>query len=372
MKYYLIAGELSGDLHAAYLIRELGKLDKDAVFRGFGGDKMAEEGCEIRKHIREMAFMGFVEVIANLKSVLGNIKVCKEDILAFAPDVVITIDYPGFNLRIAEWAKKHNIKVFHYISPTVWAWKKGRIKSMKRILSGLYVILPFEKPFYAAHNFDVKYFGSPLLDEISDFRAANADKAAAEADNKESKPMIVLMPGSRSQEIRKMLPLQLDLAAKYPQFRFVIAGVNTHTEAFYKNIIRDADVDVRFNSTYCLLNQAQAAVVTSGTATLEAALFGLPQVVCYKANALSIFIGRLVVKVKYISLVNLILNRLSVTELIQGDCNKRNLEREFERIVFDKENIKRIKADYAEINALLGSAGASSAIAEDIFKTLKP
>ncbi|MDR1846994.1 MAG: lipid-A-disaccharide synthase [Bacteroidales bacterium] len=370
MNYYIIAGELSGDLHASYLIREIRKRDKLAFFRGFGGYGMAREGCHITKHINELAFMGFIEVIANLKTVLGNIKACKEDILDFNPDCIISVDYPGFNLRIAKFAKRHHIKVFHYISPSVWAWKKGRIKQMKRILYRLYVILPFEKEFYAKHNMEVEYFGSPLLDEIRDFRATNAANAEPEDYWDTPKPVIVLMPGSRTQEIRRMLPLQLQLADNYPQYEFVIAGVPTHGKEFYDSFIGIRNVEVRFNQTYSLLNIAQAAVVTSGTATLETALFGVPQVVCYKANAISFLIGRFVANVKFISLVNLILNRKAVVELLQKDCDYGNLDYEFRKITLDNQYITKLKGDYDEIKQLLGNAGASSAIAEDIYKNL--
>ncbi|MDR0790317.1 MAG: lipid-A-disaccharide synthase [Bacteroidales bacterium] len=385
MKYYIIAGELSGDLHASYLIKELKKQDKDAVFRGFGGDKMKQAGCQIAKHINELAFMGFVQVLTHIRAVLGNIKACKKDILAYQPDVVIFIDYPGFNLRIAQWTNQQRIKAFYYISPTVWAWKKSRMKQINRTTERLYVILPFEKAFYARHRFGVEYFGSPLIEEIADFRNAKAsnDKSqwdynteewsfdTAKASAAAPKGYVVLLPGSRKQEIKDMLPMMLRLADNYQQFHFIIAGVSNLEPSFYDKIIGERNVEVVYNQTYNLLSQAQAAIVTSGTATLETALFRVPQVVCYKADAISYRIARSLANVKYISLVNLILDKPAVTELIQNDFSYERLADEFELIAYDNDNRERMKADYDTIISLLGQTDASSKIAEHMSALLK-
>jgi lipid-A-disaccharide synthase len=370
MRYYVIAGELSGDLHAAYLVRELKKRDTHSEFRGFGGEALKTEGCTLVRHINDLAFMGFVEVVANIVKVLDNIKTCKRDIVAWQPDCVILVDYPGFNLRIAKFVRKlGNIKVFYYISPTVWAWRKGRIQTMKKTIDNLYVILPFEQRFYRENGWTAQYFGHPLLDEISDYRKTAIPISESHKLQNE-KPLVVLMPGSRTQEIRKMLPLQLRLAGKYPQFRFAIAAVSSHSKEFYRCFVKSADVEICFNQTYSLLNNATAALVCSGTATLETALFGIPQVVCYKANVLSWLIGRWVANVRYISLVNLILDKASVCELLQNNCTDEALEKEFCRIVFDRQHIDNMMSDYNLLSYLLGNAGASSVIAEDMIGRL--
>ncbi|MDR1725833.1 MAG: lipid-A-disaccharide synthase [Bacteroidales bacterium] len=364
MRYYIIAGELSGDLHASYLLSELKKQDSDAVFRGFGGEKMENAGCFIVKSLKDLAFMGFVEVVTHLKKVLNNIKECKEDIKRFNADAVILVDYPGFNLRIAKFVKQLNIPIFYYISPSVWAWKKGRIKTMKRLLTKLYVILPFEKDFFAQNNMEVCYFGNPLVDEIADFRRETTVKI------NDGKPLIVLMPGSRTQEINKMLPLQVKIADKYPQYHFAVAAVNTHNRSFYEKFTGNRPIDILYNSTYSLLNSAYAAIVCSGTATLETALFNVPQIVCYKANIVSWYIGRLVANVKYISLVNLILNRECVVELLQDKCNIRQIDTYFQKIVLEEKERIRIHNDYIQLNMLLGKEDTSKKIANDIYTFL--
>lgn len=373
MKYYIIAGEMSGDLHGSYLIREIKQRDADAKFRFWGGDNMiAQAGKEnMVKHIKDLAFMGFVEVAANLKTVLKNLSLCKKDIASWSADAVILIDYPGFNLRMAKFAHKIGIKVYYYISPQVWAWKKGRIKTMKKVLDKLFVILPFEKPFYKKHFMEVEYPGNPLLDEIA-YYAASQDKEKFLIENKlGQKPIIALLPGSRTQEIKKMLPLQLTLVDKFPEFDFVVAAVSTHSPDFYEKYIENKNVKLLYNSTYPLLNCSHAAVVTSGTATLETALFNIPELVCYKANALSFLIGKYFAKVKYISLVNLILDYPAVKELLQQKWNEDDLEKEFRKISFDEDYRLEMQYMFGKLRNLLGDAGASANVARYIIEDIR-
>lgn len=373
MKYYIIAGELSGDLHASYLMKEIKRKDESAEFRFWGGDKMVAESHEsnLVKHIKELAIMGFIEVVLNLKTVLRNLALCKKDLLEWKPDALILVDYPGFNLRIAKFAKKNNIKNYYYISPQVWAWKKGRIKTMKKILEKLYVILPFEKEFYAKHSMEVEYKGNPLLDEINDY-SINTDKSTFLKNNDlDEKPIIALLPGSRTQEIKKMLPIQLSLVDKYPEFNFVVAGVSTHSEEFYKTMIGNKNnVKLIYNQTYSIINNAHCAVVTSGTATLETALFGIPEVVCYKANPITFIIAKYLAKIEYISLVNIILKQKAVTELLQEQWNEECLEKEFKQICFDDAYREEMKYLFNKLKSILGDSGASSAIAQSIIEDL--
>ncbi len=373
MKYYIIAGELSGDLHASYLMKEIKRKDESAEFRFWGGDRMVAESHEsnLVKHIKELAIMGFIEVVINLKTVLRNLALCKKDLLEWKPDALILVDYPGFNLRIAKFAKKNNIKNYYYISPQVWAWKKGRIKTMKKILEKLYVILPFEKEFYAKHSMEVEYKGNPLLDEINDY-SINTDKSTFLQNNDlDEKPIIALLPGSRTQEIKKMLPIQLSLVDKYPEFNFVVAGVSTHSEEFYKTMIGNKNnVKLIYNQTYSIINNAHCAVVTSGTATLETALFGIPEVVCYKANPITFIIAKYLAKIEYISLVNIILKQKAVTELLQEQWNEECLEKEFKQICFDDAYREEMKYLFNKLKSILGDSGASSAIAQSIIEDL--
>ncbi len=373
MKYYIIAGELSGDLHASYLMKEIKRKDESAEFRFWGGDRMVAESHEsnLVKHIKELAIMGFIEVVLNLKTVLRNLALCKKDLLEWKPDALILVDYPGFNLRIAKFAKKNNIKNYYYISPQVWAWKKGRIKTMKKILEKLYVILPFEKEFYAKHSMEVEYKGNPLLDEINDY-SINTDKSTFLKNNDlDEKPIIALLPGSRTQEIKKMLPIQLSLVDKYPEFNFVVAGVSTHSEEFYKTMIGNKNnVKLIYNQTYSIINNAHCAVVTSGTATLETALFGIPEVVCYKANPITFIIAKYLAKIEYISLVNIILKQKAVTELLQEQWNEECLEKEFKQICFDDAYREEMKYLFNKLKSILGDSGASSAIAQSIIEDL--
>lgn len=375
MKYYIIAGEASGDMHGSNLIRELFAHDSNAEIRYWGGDEM-EKACREQtganrcvqvRHIKELAYMGFVEVALHLKTILGNISFCKKDILGYRPDAIIYIDYPGFNLKIAKFAHSNGFKNYHYISPQLWAWKKGRIKTMRKIIDRLFCILPFEEKFYAQNRFpQAEYVGHPLLDAIAHF---TPEKLQFESEL----PIIALLPGSRKQELKKILPSMLALAKRHTEYRFVIAGMSLIGADFYKRYCEVADnLSIVFDKTYSLLAQSHAAVVCSGTATLETALFDIPQVVCYRANALSIALAKFFVgkRVKYISLVNLIADKPVVAELIQ-DIDT-HLEEEFDAIANDTDCRKTMLENYRQLRILLGNAGASAHVAkritQDLFK----
>lgn len=368
MKYYIIAGEASGDLHAAFLIKEIKQRDPNARFRVWGGDNMHEEGAFVVKHIKDLSFMGFVEVLANIRTIIYNIKFCKKDILFYQPDCVIFVDYPGFNLRMAAFCHKKGLKTIYYISPKVWAWKKRRIVLMKKVLTKLFVVFPFEVEFFKKHNFDVEYYGNPLLDEIQAYNQFQDNAEFLEQYKLGEKPIVALLPGSREQEIKALLPIQVSLAEKYPDFDFVVAGMKTHKESFYSNLIGDAPVHIIYDHVYPLLNVSYCAVVCSGTATLETALFNVPEVVCYKANPISFAIGKRLVKLKYISLVNLILNRQAVVELLQSNWNEDSLEKEFRKIAYDARYRAEMEMNYSNLRTILGSAGASKKIAKRIVE----
>lgn len=367
MKYYIISGEASGDLHASNLMKALKNEDSHAEFRFWGGDLMREVGGTLVKHYKDLAFMGFAEVVMNLRTILNNIKFCKHDLLEYAPDVLILVDYPGFNLRIAEFAKKNKITVHYYISPQIWAWKENRIKKIKRDVDQMYVILPFEREFYEEkHGFPVHFVGHPLLDAIANRKAVDPTFFAAENDLNE-KPIVALLPGSRKQEITKMLSIMLKMAPKFPDHQFVIAGAPGQDLSFYQRFLSDDNVAIVENKTYDLLSVASAALVTSGTATLETALFKVPEVVCYKGNELSYQIGKRLVNVKYISLVNLILDKEVVTELIQDEFNESNLENELFKIL-DYKGRELMFDHYYELEKVLGGKGASENTAKLIIK----
>jgi lipid-A-disaccharide synthase len=357
MKYYIIAGEASGDLHGSNLITEIKKLDPAAAIRCWGGDKMHEAGGELVKHYRDLAFMGFTEVLMNIRTILQNLKFCKKDILQFNPDALVLIDYPGFNLRIARWARKQGLKVIFYISPQVWAWKESRVKSMKEDIHKMLVILPFEKDYYRDKwNWEVEYVGHPLVDVI--------DKHITQGTGyipQGTGPVIALLPGSRKQEILKKLPVMLEVSKYFPDYQFVVAQAPSVPDEFYKLFTgRYPNVAIANNKTYDLLMQAKAALVTSGTATLETALFGVPEVVCYKGSPISYQIAKRVIRVKYISLVNLIMNRLVVKELIQDRFTVENLRIELTELLQNSERISKVKQDYAELKALLRHGGNAS------------
>ena len=369
MKYYIIAGEASGDLHAANLMKALKKTDPNAVFRFWGGDLMAAEGGTPVKHYRDLAFMGFAEVIMNLRTILGNISFCKRDIKNFEPDVIVFIDYPGFNLRIAKWAKKEGYKTHFYVSPQIWAWKENRITDIKRDIDEMYVILPFEKEFYEKkHDFDVHFVGHPLIDAIANRPPVNVEKFRKE-NGLDDRPVIALLPGSRKQEIVKMLKTMLSVTDDFKDHQFVIAGAPSQEPEFYQPFIEKKNVHLVMNKTYDVLGMATAALVTSGTATLETALFKVPEVVCYKGNFISYQIAKRVINLDYISLVNLIMDREVVKELIQADFNHKNLKKELQKIL-SEEHRKKMFSDYYELEQKLGGSGASEKTAKLIYQKI--
>ncbi len=360
MKYYLVAGEASGDLHGANLMKALKKEDSASEFRYFGGDKMHDEGGELVKHYADMAFMGFTEVLLNLSTIFKNLKACKKDILAYQPDVLILIDFPGFNLKIADFAKENGIKVCYYISPKVWAWNQKRVLRIKRVVDQLFCILPFEVDFYASWGMKVHYVGNPLLDEITQF---NLKRDFRSKEGLNDKPIIALLPGSRKQEIERLLPEMLSVIENFPNHQFVIAAAPTFNADYYHQFIGNKLVKLVFAQTYDLLSAANSAIVASGTATLETALFKVPQVVVYKGGAISIAIARLLVKIKFISLVNLIMDKKVVTELIQEDCNTQKITDELSFIVEGAQRAAMLK-DYEDLSLKMGTAGASERTAK--------
>lgn len=365
MKYYIIAGEASGDLHGSNLVKELKRINPSVILRGWGGDLMQKQGVEIVKHYRELAFMGFIEVLANLKTILRNIKFCKEDIQQWKPDALILIDYPGFNLRIAEFAHQQGIKVFYYISPQVWAWKESRVHKIKQCVDRMLVILPFEKEFYKKFGYEVDFVGHPLLDAIGEKRD-HIDEWRSK--NKlDERPVIALLPGSRRQEIATMLPLMISIRDQFKNYQFVIGAAPSVPPEFYHDLIKNQDIKIVFNESYNLLSNAYAALVTSGTATLETALFEVPEVVCYKGNSFSYQIAKRLIKVKYISLVNLVMDREIVKELIQYDLTPENLERELSQILEGTKRNEMIGC-YQELKKKLGGKGASGKAADLILK----
>jgi len=356
MRYYIIAGEASGDLHGSNLIKEIRKLDKDALIRAWGGDMMQQAGAALVKHYRELAFMGFIEVVKNLPAILKNIQFCKKDIQAFKPDVLILIDYPGFNLRIAAWAQPLGFKTIFYISPQVWAWKESRVKKIKRFVDKMLVILPFEKAFYKKWKYEVEYVGHPLVDVIEREKLASPGVSLSE------KPIIALLPGSRQQEILKKLPIMLQVSSYFPDHHFVVAKAPGLEDVFYEALLLPySNVSAVSGKTYALLMQAKAALVTSGTATLETALFGVPEVVCYKSSNISYQIGKRLIRVKYISLVNLIMDKPIVTELIQDELTPEKLKKELADLLYNPARQAQLQKDYAALRLLLSEGGRASA-----------
>ncbi|MET3730634.1 lipid-A-disaccharide synthase [Moheibacter stercoris] len=370
MKYYIISGEASGDLHGSNLMKNIKIQDPEADFRFWGGDLMQEQGGTLVKHYRDLAFMGFAEVIMNLRTILGNISFCKKDIQAYQPDAVILIDYPGFNLRVAEFVKSLGIKVYYYISPQIWAWKTGRVHTIKKFVDRMFVILPFEKDFYAKYEYEVDFVGHPLLDAMQNLPEINSEefKAKNQLDNRK---IIALLPGSRKQEIRVKLPIMLSVVKDYPDYQFIVAGAPSMEESFYKEVANGTEMNIVFAQTYDLLRNSEAALVTSGTATLETALLNTPEVVCYKGSRISYEIGKRVVKhIQYISLVNLIMDKEVVKELIQQDLNYTNLKKELD-LILNSPKRQEILSDYAELRQKLGGPGASARTAEMIVTDLK-
>ena len=364
MKYYIIAGEASGDLYGSKLIDEIFSIDKKAEIRFWGGDNMIKSGGYNVKHISELAFMGFYEVLKNITTILRNISFCKNDIKEFNPDKIIYIDYPGFNLKICKWAKNNGYKNFFYISPQIWAWKENRIKTIKNSIDKLFVIFPFEKEYYREkHNMEVEFYGHPLIEKIDDF---NSSKDFLKKNNiTKERDIITLLPGSRSQEINSMLPIFLTLKKHYLDFEFIVAGVKNVNESVYQPA-SDLDVKVIYNQTYDLLSHSKIAIVTSGTASLECALFNVPQIVCYKTSSISYFIGKLFVNISFISLVNIILKKGIVKELIQNELTEKNLVNELSNILSDNK-ISDILNEYSKIYSMLSIDGTSKKIATSII-----
>ena len=380
MKYYIIAGEASGDLHGSNLIKELKKIDPQTDIRCWGGDMMEQAGGVLVKHYKDLAFMGFVEVLSNLRTIFKNLDWCKEDITRFKPDALILIDYPGFNLRIAKWAHKEGLRIIYYISPQVWAWKENRVKQIRECVDKMLVILPFEKAFYQKWNYSVEYVGHPLVEVIESYkRQAEIDKqdipsqepapspanpapSIANPVPSPAKPIIALLPGSRKQEILKKLPIMLEVSRHFPDYLFMVAKAPGVDDDFYTHLLEQyPNVSSVRNQTYSLLLQARAACVTSGTATLETALFGVPEVVCYKGSSISYQIAKRLIKVKYISLVNLIMDKLVVNELIQDDLTPENLRRELDELLNNPQRQSQLRTDYSNLKDLLSQGGHASA-----------
>lgn len=370
MKYYIIAGEASGDLHGSNLIRALKAIDPEASVRCWGGDRMEDAGGTLVKHIRETAYMGFLEVVANLHVIAANIKFCKRDIEQFQPDALIFIDYSGFNLRIAKWAKPKGYKTHYYISPQLWASRADRIEKIKRDIDHMYVILPFEKEFYAKHNYEVTFVGHPLLDAIANMPDLDGTAFRQQYGLDPDKKIIALLPGSRTQEIAKMLPVMARMVPRFEAYQFVLAGAPNADRSLYQKYLGDHPLPIIQDGTYKLLSQSHAALVTSGTATLETALFKVPQVVCYKGNWISYQIAKKLITLEYISLVNLIMNEPIVKELIQGELRPDTLEAELAKIL-DGPARELQKTAYNLLAGRLGSAGASSRAAELIYTNSK-
>ena len=371
MKYYIIAGEASGDLHGSNLVASLRAHDPDATIRAWGGEKMRQNGANVVKNYHDLAFMGFVEVLINLNTILKNIKFCKKYITEFAPDALILIDYPGFNLKIAKWAKKQGYKVFYYISPQVWAWKRRRVYKIKRVVDKMLCILPFEKKFYDNYGVDCQFVGHPLLDEIAKVEPADRSKFYKANRLNPRKEIIAMLPGSRKQEVSRMLTVMLQVVKRFPDYQFVIACAPSLPMSYYKQFVNDkSNVKLVRNRTYQLLQLSSAAMVTSGTATLETALLDVPEVVCYKANKISYLIARLLAKVKYICLVNLIMDRVVVKELIQGDMTAKNITDELRSLLNNQKRQRKLLEDYDELKYVLGNAGASDRTAETIIANI--
>ena len=370
MKYYISAGEASGDLHGSNLMKALYKEDASAEIRFWGGDLMQNVGGNLVKHYRELAFMGFAEVAMNLKTILNNIKFCKADIEKFNPDVIVFIDYPGFNMRIAKWAKVKGLKTHYYIAPQIWAWKENRIKAVKRDFDKLFVILPFEKDFFGVkHHFPVEFVGHPLIDAIHN--SLKTDETIFRKENHlNEKPIVAILPGSRKQEISKMLTVMLSIVDDFPTYQFIIAGAPGQEYHFYEQFLADKNVKFISNKTYGLLSVASAALVTSGTATLETALFKVPEVVCYKGSWISYQIAKRIITLKYISLVNLIMDEEVVKELVQENCNTKNLKQELSKLLDEKHREALLKK-YDELETKLGGIGASEKTAKLLLKELK-
>ena len=362
MKYYIIAGEASGDLHGSNLVKQLIIEDPNAVIRCWGGDLMKAAGATLVKHYKDLAFMGFIEVVKNLPTILKNLSFCKNEIEGYHPDVIVLIDYPGFNIKIAEWAKEKYYRVVYYISPQVWAWKEKRVHTIKKTVDLMLVILPFEKDYYKKFDYHVEYVGHPLVEVIERFKSLPRKPIET------AKKIIALLPGSRKQEISKKLPIMLAVSKSFPDYQFIVASAPGLTTDFYAPYMQPySNVSMVSNQTYQLLKQASAALVTSGTATLETALFGVPEVVCYKGNPISYAIAKRVIKIKYISLVNLIMDKPIVKELIQDNLTEENCTKELQALLYNEDRRSQIRKDYADLSSLLSKGGHASANAAKLI-----
>lgn len=374
MKYYLVAGEASGDLHGSNLMKELKQVDKNAEFKFFGGDLMQSVGGELVKHYREMAFMGVVNVLMNLKTIGRNMEICKADLLKFHPDVLILIDYPGFNLRIAEFAKQHNIRVFYYISPKLWAWKAYRVKKIKAFVDEMFTIFPFETEFYNKYRYKVNYVGNPVLDAIDEFRSKALSKDDFITKNKlDKRPVVALLAGSRVQEIKRTLPFMIKIAGLFPGFQFVVAGVKSVDNELYSKLLTGSGINLIFDQTYDILNNAHTALVASGTAALETALFNVPQTVIYKMEGgwlIDIVMRNFVLKTVGVALPNIVMNRIIVNEFIQMKMTLKNVKTEMEKLLFDEKYRKKIFSDYNRLKELMGGSGSSKRAAQKIIELL--
>lgn len=368
MRYYLIAGEASGDMHAANLMEAIREKDREAEFRFWGGDRMQEQGGSLVKHYRDHAFMGFVEVLAHLKTILKNIRVCKADIAEYKPDLLILVDYPGFNLRIAEYAHKHQIKVAWYISPQIWAWKENRVHKIKRIVDEMFVILPFEKEVYAKHNYQASFVGHPLLDELRKRKYDFDEVDFKRTYQLDERPVIALLPGSRIQEIKRMLPVMLKVSEKFPEYQFVVAGTRHISPGLYNELMDGSPVRLIIEQTYSLLQLAHAGLITSGTASLETALFNVPQLVMYKTSEISYQIARQLVNLDYISIANLVLKRQVFKEFIQKDCRAKSIIKELNRVLYDKTYREQMFKEYEKLEEKLGGEGASQRAARGMIE----
>jgi len=379
MRYYLVAGEASGDLHGSNLMKELKLADVNAEFRYFGGDLMQAVGGDLVKHYREMAFMGFVNVLLNLKTIKRNLNFCKADLIDFRPDVLILIDYPGFNLRIAEFAKQNNIKVFYYISPKVWAWKAHRVKKIKEVVDEMFTIFPFETEFFKKYNFDVHYVGNPVFDSIAEYRKSALSRDGFIKKNKlDDRQVVALLAGSRVQEIKKTLPIMVKIAELFPDFQFVVAGVNSVDFELYQKYLVGTSVRLIFDQTYDILNNAHTALVASGTAALETALFNVPQTVIYKMEGgwlVDIVMRNFVLKTVGVSLPNIVLNELIVSEYIQMRMTLKNVKAEMEKLLFNENYRQKIFNDYSRLKKVMGGPGSSKRAAQkmaSMLSTLNP
>ena len=377
MKYYIISGEASGDMHGANLIKSLKTQDPQADFRCWGGDLMQAQGATVVKHYKDLAFMGFAEVVMHLGTILSNFRFCRKDMDAYRPDMVILIDYPGFNMPMARYAHKKGYKVFYYIAPQVWAWRTGRIKKLKKYTDAVYTLMPFERRFYESYHAEALYEGNPLVDSIlayrpdEDFIAKFKEEADAKGDERK---LVVILPGSRKQEIKRIFPMMLEVASRQPQFRYVVAGTKNLPDAMYREYLAAyPDIELVYGHTYDLFTMAWAGLVKSGTSTLEAALFGVPEVVCYKTSALTYYLGRLFVNksVRFISLVNLIMDRPVVVELLQKDFTVNRLLWEIRKIASNTEERRNQLRDFAELKQVMGNGGTSDRVAASIISEFK-